>query len=225
LTLVLVAGTDEVLAHPGLGEAPMAMLTAAEAERAHRFRFDADRRDFVAAHILLRLTAARVLGTGAAELTVVQHCGSCGGPHGRPWLAGYPGTYLSLAHTRGAVVAAAGPGPVGVDVERTDRRGPGAEPALLARTMTPAEGAEIMADPDPSLAFLRLWVRKESLVKVGATTLGDLDQLDLSPLGVGPAPGPLRFGDWHLLDWSRESRHLVGAAVADRPVHVEHLAG
>ncbi|MFE2199519.1 4'-phosphopantetheinyl transferase family protein [Streptomyces amritsarensis] len=60
------------------------------------------------------------MGRPAQSLTVVQSCGSCERPHGRPRLVEAPATAVSLAHARGWVAAAAADGPVGVDVEAVD---------------------------------------------------------------------------------------------------------
>jgi 4'-phosphopantetheinyl transferase len=52
------------------------------------------------------------------DTEAVQRCSECGsGGHGKPSMSGLPVVRISLAHTRGAVVAGAAWGPVGVDVE------------------------------------------------------------------------------------------------------------
>ncbi|MFI6443732.1 4'-phosphopantetheinyl transferase family protein [Kitasatospora sp. NPDC050543] len=214
--LAAVAASDAVLRHPGMGDQ---LLTAVERERADRFRHESGRRDFVAAHLLVRLCAARLLGTDAASLTLAQHCPGCGrSGHGRPYLSQHPDVHVSLSHTRGVVAAAAAGQPVGIDVELPSRGGSPVE--VLERVLTGRELKQVKQHPDPARAFLRQWVRKEAMVKIGRTTLDTLDEIDLSALPVDlPDGAPLlsRFGDLHLLDWSQGEPHpamvsVVGSA-------------
>ena len=175
LSLVTAGQTAEVL---GLVERPAALLTSAEQTRAAAFRRAGDRDDFVAAHVLARICAGQRLGVDPAALTVVQHCATCGGPHGQPSLREAPDLAISLAHTRGQVAAAAGAGRVGVDIEALT-----AEPlddGLVAMALTDGEAAEVRAAALPRHAFLRYWVAKESLVKVGVATLDELRGIDLA---------------------------------------------
>ncbi|MFJ2773527.1 4'-phosphopantetheinyl transferase family protein [Streptomyces sp. NPDC087300] len=178
--LVLVRPTADLL--PYVDESRLAPY---ERRRAARLPAGPRRQDYLAAHVLVRLCAARLTGTHADTLVLAQHCDDCGrDDHGRPFLPGHPDLHVSLSHTTGAVAAAAGPEPVGVDVE--DASAAVFDPAIAARVLTPAELTAVRADPDPARAFLRLWVRKEALVKVGLGTLGRLRELDLT----GPAPPP-----------------------------------
>ena len=72
---------------------------------------------------------------------------------GKPYLPAQPGIHISLSHSGGLAVCAAGDRPLGVDIERprTFRS------SLLRRCFSEAERAA--AEP------LRLWVLKESFVK------------------------------------------------------------
>jgi 4'-phosphopantetheinyl transferase len=175
-----------------------------------------------AAHLLVRWCAARVTGRPLAAFEVVQRCTECGaGDHGKPSLAGFPDLHVSLAHRPGAVVAAAGWSPVGVDVEVPGAVG-GVADVLLPDVLTPAEVAEVRTAADPAEAFLRLWVRKECLTKLGVTTLDSLREVDLAgavsrPLaGVGTWTG---YGRLHLVDWSDgDTGARVAAAGYDLPV-------
>lgn len=181
-------------ARPEEVRAPEEWLTAVERERADRFRFAADRSAFVAAHLLVRLSAARLLGTGADRLTLLQYCEVHGPGHGRPYLKEFPEVGVSLSHTRGYVCAAAGPGRVGVDAERVPG---GPFDATLA--------AQVGAPPEISgnEELIRLWARKEALIKRGELTL---DTMRDQP-------------DWtgrHLLEW-REPPDIVVVAVTDFP--------
>ncbi|MER6947712.1 4'-phosphopantetheinyl transferase superfamily protein [Nonomuraea sp. NPDC000554] len=177
--------------------APIGWLTAVERERAARFRHEADRQSFVAAHLLVRLCAAAFLGAEASGLTLLQHCDEHGPGHGRPYLEGFPQVSVSLSHTRGYVCAAAGPGRVGVDAERVP---PGPlDEALAAVALTPRERATVTGNDD----LIRLWTRKEALIKRGELTI-DAMAADY---------------DWtrsHLLEWSVEP-DIVVAVITDAP--------
>ncbi|MEU6309509.1 4'-phosphopantetheinyl transferase superfamily protein [Streptomyces sp. NPDC047014] len=194
------------------------LLTRTERDRADALRSARDRADFLAAHALVRLCAGRLLGRPARGLTVVQRCEGCGGPHGRPRLAEAPGTGISLAHSRGWVAAAAAHGPVGVDVEAWE--GEEEQPPdwrTVEAACTAEELAAVRADPHPRRAFLRQWVRKESLVKVGAGTLDEAARLDLPVYGRRPP----HWRGWQLLDW--EGKGAVGCVAAREEMRLRLL--
>ncbi|MEU4577672.1 MULTISPECIES: phosphopantetheinyl transferase-like protein [Nonomuraea] len=178
--------------------APLEWLTDVERDRAARFRFAPDRIAFVAAHLLVRLCAGRVLGADPGELTLAQHCDVHGPGHGRPYLVEAPELGVSLSHTRGYVCAAAGPGRVGVDAERVP---PGPLDRTLAPiALTPAELAGARGNED----LIRHWVRKEALIKRGELTLAEMATAE---------------PDWtgrHLLEWRAEPDVLV-AVITDSP--------
>lgn len=155
---VRFASVGEVAADPRLAGAE---LTGAERARHDRLRFAADRDAYAAAHLLVRACAAEVLGVPAHRVRLEQRCPRCGeAGHGRPSVAGEPGLYVSLSHTRGYVAAVAATVPCGVDVETVAASIPRA-------AVTPPEQRWLDAQPDPLRAFTRLWVRKEALVKAG----------------------------------------------------------
>ncbi|MFH8380708.1 4'-phosphopantetheinyl transferase family protein [Kitasatospora sp. NPDC018058] len=221
--LVAVASADTVLRHPEAGEH---LLTDIERARAERFRHESGRIDFTAGHVLVRLCAARLLGVPAAELTLAQECPDCGlADHGRPYLPDHPGVHVSLSHTRGVVAAGAAHQPVGVDVELAARGG--SLRTVARRVLAPAELALVEAAPEPNPAFLRQWVRKESLIKIGRATLDTLGQIDLSALPLDVPPGaPLRsrYQDLHLLDWADPEHGAAVAAVSTAAPTIVDLA-
>lgn len=191
-------------------------LTPTEQDRAGRFLRDGDRRDFVAAHLLVRRCAAEVLAMAdgcavTGELTLVQHCDRCGAGHGRPAIAEAPQLAVSLAHTRGYVCAVAGHGRVGVDAEHAT---PGPADEILAATvLTPAEAHVVGAD---NRRLIRWWVRKEALVKRGEITLDRLREVDLSGLACGPSS--LTWEGRHFTEWS--AGPILGTAITDGPARL-----
>jgi 4'-phosphopantetheinyl transferase len=196
-------------------------LTAAERDRAAAFRRAVERDSYVAAHTLVRQCAARLAGIDPAAVQLTQCCPSCGGrDHGRPSVRGRTDLYVSLSHSRGVVAAAAGWAPVGVDVElRRDRT---LEENLIRHALAPGEQALVRASDDPGDAFLRQWMRKEALIKVGMTTLGTLSDIDLSglPLDIRrPSLRQTRYGQWHFLDWAGGTSEGL-AAVSSQPMEL-----
>ncbi|MFI1865212.1 4'-phosphopantetheinyl transferase family protein [Streptomyces jumonjinensis] len=172
--MAVVATTGEVLAHPELHEG---LLESWELRRLARIRLPSRRDDVVAARLLLRLCVARFTGWALCESAPAQFCAECGRyGHGRPYLRGHPGVGVSLSHADGLVATAVGPGAVGVDVEPATRR-PGPLP-VLRRLLPEAELREAAAQLDPGAALLRLWVRREALLKAGQDGLRLLEWTD-----------------------------------------------
>ncbi|MGV9774275.1 4'-phosphopantetheinyl transferase family protein [Streptosporangium sp. NPDC003464] len=201
--LVLAGPTDEIYSPDR-----MDLFTEIERERAATFLRESDRRDFVAAHLLVRQCAAKVVGVPEDRLTLLQHCDRCGPGHGKPYFPEVPELGVSLSHSHGYVCAAVGPGRVGVDAERVPA-GP-MDKALVAHVLAPAERALVRDSEE----LIRLWVRKEALIKRGELTLDDLSTADLSALPItveAPSPdgpGPRLDGArLHRLEW--EGRHLL----------------
>ena len=220
LVVVLTGPTSVVLEAIDAGSGA---LTASEAERMRSFRRPEDRQDFLAGHLLVRACAARLLRVAAADVAVVQRCPTCGGPHGRPQVVGHPELGASLAHSRGVVAAAAGAGPVGVDVEAAPPAGEplpnGLTAAELTAALTAAERQAVEAAPDPARALLVAWARKEAFVKAGVVDLDDLRTFDLSGLPVDTPPGDrtlrsARHGRWAVHDWWDALAGAVGAVAA-----------
>lgn len=184
-----------------IGIAAGAGLTERERVRAHAHR-PGNRSRFVAAHLLTRLSAAQHLGCQARLLVIRQECHDCGEPHGKPTLVGHPDIGISMSHAGNMVAAFAGEGPVGVDIEHVQRRP--VEPKTWQAVLTPTEATVVRQSMDPHREFLRVWVRKEALVKVG---VGDLDGLrHIDTIALARPDGP-----WTIHPY--ESPTHVGAAV------------
>jgi len=179
---------------PGLDELADRLLSPAERTRAGAIIDPADRLDYRAAHVLARLLAARWTGVAPSAIWLTQRCERCGGPHGRPVIESHPRVHVSLSHTSGAVLAAAGPGPLGVDIE--DLRRPPVDPRLARSVLSQAAQAALATAPDQHAAFLQQWVRQEALFKAGVR----------EPHGL------------HLLEGLDRQERLVHAVVSAAPV-------
>jgi 4'-phosphopantetheinyl transferase len=205
-----------------------AYLTSVELERASAFRRRADRDDFVAAHSLVRVAAGALLSEQPLALTMVQACQACQAPHGVPRLREHPEIGLSMSHTHGFVAVAASPTPIGVDVEVVRREH--WDLSIASLVLSPAELDSLRDTDDPAWAFVRQWVRKEALVKVGVCELDDLPSIDLpidgSAILTRGQQGPsIRWNDWVLFEWvPPEAGDAVGCVVVPRGTAVTMTA-
>ena len=152
------------------------ILTDIELRRARAFHTQQDQDDFLAAHLLARHCVSQL--TGVAVVTISQRCAECGGDHGRPAVWGYPEVTVSWSHTRGYVGAVAAFDPVGIDLESVNEL-PDDLTSRAHRGTTPIEAVRILAAPDPARAYLRTWVAKEALTKVGVLAAGNYSRVDV----------------------------------------------
>jgi 4'-phosphopantetheinyl transferase len=211
---------------PAAGTAEPA-LSPEERDRAARFRFEADRDAFLAAHALKREMLAELGGLPPQAWRFVS--GPAGKPEidpalGRPWLR------FNLTHTRSLVACAVTVGDdIGVDVESLDRRAPA--PGLVERWFAPEEAA-FLATRGPAehgAAFLQLWTLKEAFVK--ATGEGIAMGLDSFAVASDPArllrlpaaAGPMAA--WRLLQLQPDPRHVLAVALRRRGGPAEPALG
>jgi phosphopantetheine--protein transferase-like protein len=199
-------------------QAARATLSGAERQRADRFHFTEDCRDYTLAHDLLR----RALSTYrpvAPDGWRFQADGA-----GKPFLADDPKLSFNLSHTRQLVACAiaAGP-PVGIDVERAVRVLDAA--AIAGRYFSSDESAALArcGDEDRTMRFVELWTLKEAFVKaVGAGLAMPLDAmsfaLDQGQIVFEPPPG-YAASEWHfaLFAPSGEGRMAVAVRAAFAP--------
>lgn len=177
-------------------DAAVALLSAEERSRFSRFVNAADRRDYAAAHALLRSALSMHGGSAPHEWSFEP------GPDGKPRLAiplpGPAELTFNLAHTRGLVACAVANGAdVGIDVEPIDR---GVDALLLAdRYFSPeeVESLQACAETIRSTRFVELWVLKEAYLKATGEGLSDaLDAVSLRFEGTSAIRlKPSRAGD------------------------------
>lgn len=162
------------------------LLDADERHRAARLPAGDARRDFVAAHALVRLALSRHRPAMAPRGWRFE-----AGPNGKPAPAGRDDIAFNLSHGGGLVAVVVGEGlAVGVDVEplsaeaETERTAPvfcSHEERVALSVMDPAERRS---------ALLALWTVKESLLK--AVGRG----FTLSPQAISCAFAPLELVHW-----------------------------
>lgn len=136
------------------------LLSAEEAARATRFRFDVHARRHRASHVALRQVLGQATGRDPASLAFTE------GSQGKPRLAGSEGPHFNLSHSAGwALIGLCASHPIGVDIEVIE---PMNDAATLAQShFTAAEQAAFFGTPiDGRLAaFFSGWTRKEACLK------------------------------------------------------------
>jgi 4'-phosphopantetheinyl transferase len=162
-------------------------LPALEREQCLRYRFMRDRRDFAAAHALLRATLSRY---GNVEPSAWQFDRN---PYGKPAIAAVHGTDLTfnLSHTHGLVACAVSrAAAIGIDVESVDRIATGRE--IATHYFSPAEIGALDREPPDKYRerFIEVWTLKEAYIK--AVGLGLSHPLDTFSFVVAN-DGAIRF--------------------------------
>lgn len=151
------------LAHsPAVCAALGGLLSTAERERAERFVFERDYKQFVVCRGALRRVLGAYLGVPAESL-VFEYS-----ERGKPSVSmpGAPGIEFNVSHAEGlAVFAFSKAGAVGVDVESRARTVD--FEALATRFFSPEEAGELMSLPAAERrdGFFNCWTRKEAYIK------------------------------------------------------------
>lgn len=213
----LVTGDVRVLlvdAEPWQAAVPAARqwLDPAETARVARKRFAHDRDLLTLAYALHRLWLAHSLGCDPAAVPLIRDA------RGAPQLPG-TGLQTSLSHADGAIaIAISVAAVVGIDIEPSLRASGMAE--LAGHICHPNELRALtgVAAADRDRALLRLWVRKEALLKaVGVGLHWDMASFE------APERSPILFADktgndLHVIDI--QDTHGFVAAVATAPDRV-----
>ncbi len=186
--------------HPAI-DAALQALSIQERDRAERLRAPLVRRRFVMRHVALRTILAGYTGTDPARLAYRD------GPNGKPALEAGP--RFSLSHSGGlALCAVAADRDVGIDVEQL-RAVPEADD-IVARLFSAPERRDYQAlkQRAPGRAFLRVWTRKEALLKAEGVGFSDEDLVRREPDRVR----------WEIHDLEAVEGYLAAVAVARVPV-------
>ena len=175
------------------------LLSSDELRRANGFHLDAHREWFIACRAALRLILGARLATHP-DLVCFRY-----GTSGKPEIeSGATDIRFNVTHTRGrALIAVAGSFDIGIDIER-DVPVPDWS-RLSALVFSDDEKRELAEAADKSEAFLRVWTRKEAVLKaLGIGLSGSPTDLTVT-LGREPAiitivaEGGSR-SDWTLAD-------------------------
>ena len=204
-------------------------LAADERERADRFRFERDRRHFIAGRGMLRMLLARYLGTESQALEFRY------GEAGKPELsaaAGGVALRFNCSHSRGvALYGVVRRRRIGVDIEATRPLPEGEQ--IVRACFSAREKAVLRSLPSERRqeAFFNGWTRKEAYVKaIGSGLTLSLEQIEVA---IAPEEPPALLsidGDPEAAaTWSMEApptRTGYAAALAvergSRPLTVRH---
>ena len=137
----------------------------------------------------------RVLQTNALPVKDVVF-----GAHGKPYFAGNE-VFFSLSHADGLVAVSVADVPTGVDIERRDRS---FNPRLVEKCLTEREKQCFDGD------FIRLWCRKESIVKLTGEGLFGY------PVNVETADSRFDFSEASVTHHG-EMYHLVASFARETP--------
>jgi 4'-phosphopantetheinyl transferase len=193
-----------------------AMLSPDEHARYARLMFARDRRDYAAAHALLRTSLSQYAEVAPRQWTFRTDA------RGKPSLAAdHDGSRLSfnLSHTHGLVACAvAGGADVGIDVESVDRV---VDDRVARRFFSARENADLSRCASDALRarrFLALWTLKEAYVKaIGqglshplntiVFVIGDDDTIAFTP------PSGVDARAWRFRLVAPTARHHLAVAV------------
>jgi 4'-phosphopantetheinyl transferase len=181
-------------------EVDSAALSAAEMERAGRFRFDRDRVRWTRGRAILRELLAGYLGADPAALELSAD------PNGKPRIAG-DRIEFNVSHSgQAAVLAFAVDNPVGVDVELRGRVRDPLRTAGLVLDAAELERLRSLPGKTRDREFLRSWVRYEAALKclggrLGEPVSGDLHLIDLDLVTDGTAAVALAHAPATVLHW------------------------
>jgi 4'-phosphopantetheinyl transferase len=194
------------------------LLGEEELRRAAGFRFDQDRRRFIAGRALLRLILGAHLGFVPHRLKF--HLGAQGKPALLPG-QGPAGFQFNVSHSANVFVCAiAVDRPVGVDIEQM--RPITGLARLAAWILSPREHERWSALPEAGRmqAFFNAWTRKEAWLKArGIGLSGSLTELEVAfhsaqrPRILRTPPGEEPPGHWRMAAFEPEPG-FTGALVA-----------
>ena len=206
------------------------ILSTEEQNRAERYHYSKDASRFRLCRAMLRLGLAWYLKTTPQKIALATN------RHGKPCIAECSALNFNVSHSGGlGVIAFTTAGEVGIDVEAI-RCDVGAV-EIASTHFTRSEAAMIAAAATPqeqASAFLRLWTRKEAILKAsGCGLLGGLDGIDVSqgPLDqvrLCSATGDRAESFWRIQDLERIDGFAGAVAaptgnwsVLQRPVRYE----
>jgi 4'-phosphopantetheinyl transferase len=154
------------------------VLSAAEQERARRFKFEKDEKLFTIAHAALRSILARYLSVSPTKIEFIID------PQGKPRLAAASGENLrfNLSHSGELAVIAIASCELGADVESIKENFGFEE--IAEHFFTAREVAALRALPShlQRRSFYQCWTCKEAFLKAKGTGLsGELDEVQIVP--------------------------------------------
>jgi 4'-phosphopantetheinyl transferase len=190
------------------------LLDQDEQTKASRFHFAADRRQYIAAHALVRSMLASYTGERPDTLQFWRAAG------GRPELAQNTDLRFNLSRTRTLVACAlARVDPVGLDIESFDHAEAGPEIAQSCFTQTEIELVRKLGHD----GFLRLWTLKEAFLKATGDGLSrplNSFSFSLDPIRIDNGGAN---GGWHFAQLCPLANHWLAVALHSRGAHAAQI--
>lgn len=168
-------------------------LDAQERERAGRFVFARDRRQFVRAHSLLRTTLGEVLGVPPGEVSQERD------PCGKPVLAGPAAArcQFNMSHCTGAILIGIASSSIGVDIESIRGRPFPFEVCSTVFTSAERSGFDDGTEEALTRACYAHWTRKEAVLKAEGCGLSlEPSTFEIAPVGQPPMAGEASRDTW-----------------------------
>lgn len=201
-------------------ETDLTDLSADEHARCARFAFGRDRRDFAAAHALLRTRLSHYADLSPAAWTFSAL------PGGKPFIvsaSGRPTLAFNLSHTHGFVACAiAAAGDVGIDVESVDRATDGRRIAARYFSQAESDWLDACDARERTIRFIELWTLKEAYIKAIGRGLSQ----PLSGFGFAfegerhirfSPPPDTQASAWTFALFAPSARHRMAVAVGAEP--------
>ena len=116
-----------------------------------------------AAHNLLRAAIEKKYDIPKNEIVILKD------DKGKPFIEGREDIFVSLSHSKGAVMCAVSDKEVGVDIELCTKR----RKSVESRVFTEREISLLNSAEDEDKAFFTLWTLKESYLKAIGTGFAD----------------------------------------------------
>lgn len=187
------------------------LLDQSERQAAGSFRAEPARRQYVAAHALVRLALSFIESHMSPSAWTFER-----GPFGKPRACGSGGPFFNLSHTDRLVAVAVCPsGEVGLDVERHDRP---IDPAAMTSVLSQAEQAELISlhGGDQRRRFFEIWTAKEAYAKAsGRGITAELKTVQIKTMIGQDGSRHGRFNDWQIHQFEADG-HWVALASRER---------
>jgi len=186
---------------------PETLLSPDESERAERYRFEADSLRYVQARCLLREVLSFYKKCAPGEI-IFEYT-----KHGKPCLKGEPsqGVQFNVSHSGDMVAVAVSWGRrVGIDIEKIGDDVLESDPSMHFFLDTEIAAIRNSHGRTKSELFLRIWTRKEALLKATGDGIGGLSgSPDLSDKGDISWNGTV----WQVHDFGISPAYIVALAI------------
>lgn len=165
--ITVVGSASDAIAWSGLS---LRVLNPSERQRLQRFRHRQAATEFLAGHLVARTLVSLITGMHSAQVSLVQGCSTCGGPHG-PVHVESDEVFVSISHTHGFIaVTAAKEEMIGIDVERYEHNK--LSPSAQNLAFHADELQMIAKGPNSQARAISLWTQKEAMIKAGLAPEG-----------------------------------------------------